>query len=482
FYIDEGGRQYLISHVYSIDDLVTTTTDRNGREINPSIFGVRFSVAQHESINIWGAAAAVPGTSTTVAADDFSGTSPTVTDAAGTTINPAAATLALLSSTDLNNLRDLHDASSASRQQATELPLQNVTVTSTGVPLGEAEWEFIAGPSPGLVPSVVQKSPDPIIPRTEALVIAPVVSEITGDVSLGGGAASESAIGTDVYLQIRRQFEVDSPAEIVINRVTDSSFISGRDEFEQFVAENPELQDGSGYEVWLVTETSGQRVERPIVKFEITGGRPGPATEELPNTFEPYELKELPFEQPVDDSSAQSGSENSDTSDSNATGSTGNRAQPDATGDTTTSSIENGNREYSTASLSADPDESTAFSDGGRDQLPKPTGFSDDRFTDSAHAGRMNTGGAEPVGRNGGSPVDAFGSVTPEADTGGDIGADGIADAAVMAPLTVFAAGELTRASRWRRQQSAVRFSRAARGVRRWLRHQHEEDSDGIRS
>ena len=58
------------------------------------------------------------------------------------------------------------------------------------------------------------------------------------------------------------------------------------------------LQDGAGYEVWLITETSGQQVERPIVKFEVTGGRPGPATEELPDTFEPYELKPLEFQQP----------------------------------------------------------------------------------------------------------------------------------------------------------------------------------------
>ena len=115
-----------------------------------------------------------------------------------------------------------------------------------------------------------------------------------------GAAVGGSAFSTEVYFQIRRQFELDEPSEVVIERVTDGRLISSRDALEQFVRENPELQDGSGYEIWLVTETGGQKVERPIVEFEITGGKPGPAAEEVTETPEPPRLKDVPFEQPVE--------------------------------------------------------------------------------------------------------------------------------------------------------------------------------------
>ena len=116
-----------------------------------------------------------------------------------------------------------------------------------------------------------------------------------------GAAVGGSAFSTEVYFQIRRQFELDEPSEVVIERVTDGRLISSRDALEKFVRENPELQDGSGYEIWLVTETGGQKVERPIVEFEITGGKPGPAAEEVPETAEPPRLKDVPFEQPVEE-------------------------------------------------------------------------------------------------------------------------------------------------------------------------------------
>ena len=291
FYIDEGGEQYLIPHIYSVGDLATTGGDRNGRETNPSIFGVRFSVAQHASINIWGTDATDPAGTLDTPPGDFQGTSPTLTDATGTPINPAATSLALLSSTDTNNLNDFN-------QEAAQLPLANDNVTTTGRPVGLAEWEFIAGPSIGLI--LIEPTPRPMleIPKIEARFNPIVVSKVIGNLDFGAGASSDAAIGTEVYLQIRRYFELDAEAEVVISRIADSEFISNRESFEAFVAENLELQDGAGYEVWLITETGGQRVVRPIVKFEITGGRPGPATELLPDTFEPYELKELEFEQP----------------------------------------------------------------------------------------------------------------------------------------------------------------------------------------
>ena len=299
YYIDAGGSIYQVPHLFAIADLVTTVHDRNGREINPNIIGVRFSVAQHESINIWGNSATVPGTATVETPPDFTSSVPvaTVFDAAGQPIVLPDAGLALLSSTDTNPLQSFN-------QEAAQLPMDNTVVTPTGRPVGEAEWEFIAGPSPGILPFVSSGRPANDTPFVEAPVASSIVSSVVTDINLGSGAASDAAIGTDVYLQIRRHFELDAEAEVVIPRITDNSFISNRESFEQFVRENPVLQDGSGYEVWLITETSGQQVERPIVKFEVTGGRPGPATEQLPGLFEPYELKELEYQQPDENGNA----------------------------------------------------------------------------------------------------------------------------------------------------------------------------------
>ncbi|MEO2017324.1 MAG: VCBS domain-containing protein [Fuerstiella sp.] len=289
FYIDEGGKEYFIPHLYSAFDLTISANDRNGREVNTGLIGVRFSVAQHESINVWGESTPdVPAFDPLNAPDTY-----TVTDATGRTVAPTAAALALLSSTDTNPLRSFS-------QESTQLPFENLDTTPTAAPLGLAEWEFLTGPAPGYLALPPQQTPTANIPLAEAQILSAIVSEIPGDVEFSAGAASDAAVGTEVYLQIRRQFELDTDAEVVISKIRDNTFISKRQSFEDFIRDNPELTDGSGYAVWLITETGGQRIERPIVKFEITGGRPGPATEELPQTFEPYELQELEFEQPTE--------------------------------------------------------------------------------------------------------------------------------------------------------------------------------------
>lgn len=296
FFIDQGGQRYLIPHFYEVTDLVTGPQDRNGRQFNPNIIGVRFSVAQHSSINVWGDTVVDPTSGNTETAPDFTAVNPVapVLDATGAAVVIPGSGLASLSSTDPNPLDEFH-------QQAAELPLANRFVTTTGRPQGLAEWEFIAGPAPGIVLVVPTPLPKLEIPRIEAPIETAIATEIAGNLTFGDGAASDAAIGTDVYLQIRRYFELDAAAEIVMPRITDNTFISNQETLQEFIDQNSELQDGSGYEVWLITETSGQRVERPIVKFEITGGRPGPATEQLPETFEPYELKELEFVQPPDE-------------------------------------------------------------------------------------------------------------------------------------------------------------------------------------
>ncbi|MDG1896941.1 MAG: hypothetical protein P8J37_18700, partial [Fuerstiella sp.] len=314
FYIDQGGKSYIIPHLYAAFDLTVSVNDRNGREVNTGLIGVRFSVAQHESINVWGGATAdVPSFDPLGAPGPYA-----VTDATGQAVVPTAAALALLSSTDTNPLRQLS-------QEAAQLPFSNLDATPSGTPLGLAEWEFLTGPAPGFVAFAPQEKPTTDIRPAEGQEFSATISEISGDVEFGAGAASDAAVGTEVYLQIRRQFELDADAEIVIPTIRDNTFISNRDSFESFIRDNSELTDGSGYEVWLITETSGQKVERPIVKFEITGGRPGPATEELPQTFEPYELKELEFEQPSE--TRPSGENGSD-----GTGTETSQAQPPADG------------------------------------------------------------------------------------------------------------------------------------------------------
>lgn len=140
-------------------------------------------------------------------------------------------------------------------------------------------------------------------PRTDRpTVVAPPELRAALDPPLaadfGGGAAGGSVFSTIVYFQIRRRFETDAAPEVVIERITDGRLIASRPAFEKFVQEHPELQDGSEYEIWLVTETGGQRVERPIVEFEITGGRPGPAQQDTPDHGTAPRLRDVPFEAP----------------------------------------------------------------------------------------------------------------------------------------------------------------------------------------
>jgi hypothetical protein len=158
------------------------------------------------------------------------------------------------------------------------------------------------------IPTVIPAPPaffsNNVTPRVEPLINQstlelvrvpdpPVVTDF------GGSAASGGAAGTQVFFQIRRQFEVDEPAEVVIARIRDSRLIASREALAKFVSENPELQDGAGYEIWLVTETGGQRVERPVMEFEITGGQPGPAIEDSAEAGGELRLLDVPFESPA---------------------------------------------------------------------------------------------------------------------------------------------------------------------------------------
>lgn len=302
FYIDEGGQRYRIPHKYAISDLAVTPNDRNGREDNPNIIGVRFSVAQHRSINVWGQQITDPTGGTPEMPDAFSSTGAfqQITDAAGNVISLPDAGLALLTSTDDNPLSEF-------AQQAVEAPIGPTTPTPSGTPVGKAEWEFIAGPTPGRVQfepteQVMLSVAEPDLPAEVFITVSAI-----NDLTFSEGVSSDSAIGTEVFLQIQRRFERDADPEVVIAKIADQSVVATRERFEEFVRQHPELTDGAGYEIWLITKTGGQSVEQPIVQFEITAGRPGPAMEDLPPQLKMPALQELEFQQPVDDSAEDNG-------------------------------------------------------------------------------------------------------------------------------------------------------------------------------
>lgn len=260
FLIASGGTVNQLGHLYSSTDLVLFQTIQNR-----TVIEVDFSVSHHESISVLGASIVRNGIFELVSGgvltstDDASTVDDSVTAVAGVPPGP------------------VFENGTAIFTIPTTVPPPGLFVVTAPVNVG----------------APVQFAP----PETTTVFETNAIQEF------GGGVVSDSAIGTDVYLQIRRQYELDTEPEIVLRSIRgdDADFISSRLRFEEFVSRNPDLTDGAGYEVWLITETGGQRVERPIVKFEITGGRPGPATEELPETFEPYRLRELEFEQPTEE-------------------------------------------------------------------------------------------------------------------------------------------------------------------------------------
>lgn len=246
FLVANGGQINTVGHLYTTIDLTLFQTRDNVTTIV-----VDMSVSQHSSINVTGSFVEQSETTQAVAGRDIASTD-----------NPLTSP-------------DQFENGIASFRIPTTIP----------APIGFFNIE--ATPRFDRPISIVP-------PESNAGLFSVVVTEF------GGSAVSGSAFSTEVYFQIRRQFEVDGPAEIVIERIADSRLISSREAFEEFVRQKPELQDGAGYEIWLISETNGQKVERPVVEFEITGGQPGPASEEVPNTSEQPRLQDLPFEQPTE--------------------------------------------------------------------------------------------------------------------------------------------------------------------------------------
>ena len=244
--------QIVVGHLYTALDYT-----RFQQQQNRTTIIIDLSVSQHSSINLTASSIAQSGVTQIVPGLDAASTdiSTTVSDRGSDT-------------------PDIFENGIASFKSPTVTPAPPALFTSTFVP--RADRPLNVAP-----------------PENQAAMSAQSTAEF------GSGAVGGSVFSTEVYFQIRRQYQTDGPAEVVVERIIDSSLISSREAFEKFVEQNPELQDGAGYEIWLISETGGQKVERPIVEFEISGGQPGTMHDAEPEGSPAQQLKDLPFEQPA---------------------------------------------------------------------------------------------------------------------------------------------------------------------------------------
>ena len=246
FLVEEGGNRNTVAHLYTARDFTLFQTVRQSTTIV-----VDLSVSQHSSIDLQGVSVSQTGFTQSVPGRDLASSDNAIT-------GPG-----------------IFESGIATFKIPTVTPAPPALFSNGFVPRGDR-------------PAIVA-SPE----NTSA-----TAGTLTAD--FGSGAAGGTAFTTEVYFQIRRQFESDAPSEVVVEKVMDSSLISSREAFEEFVRMHPELQDGAGYEIWLISETGGQKVQRPVVEFEITGGQPGTASESVPDQSAPPQLRDLPFEQPAE--------------------------------------------------------------------------------------------------------------------------------------------------------------------------------------
>ncbi|MFO0975710.1 MAG: hypothetical protein U0996_04890 [Planctomycetaceae bacterium] len=244
YLVEQGGLRNMIGHLYTTLDMTLFQTQLRQTTIN-----VEMSVSQHPSLTLTGSWIEQTGTTQSVPGRD-------------------------VASSD------------------------NVLTGPNTFENGRAQFRI-----PTVTPAPPALFTGAVAAQTERLIVpAPPEVQIALDppvqAELGDGAVSGSAFSTDVFFQIRRQFEADQPAELVIKRLTDSRLISSREALEKYIAQDPRLQDGAGYEIWLISETGGRKVERPIVEFEITGGHPGPARDQSSDSEGQMQLLDLPFELP----------------------------------------------------------------------------------------------------------------------------------------------------------------------------------------
>ena len=164
---------------------------------------------------------------------------------------------------------------------------------------GSARFKFFGegpplnfSPDPEPVPNPVPPNPEPVqvaVPLTVVNVEPPVASRV--------GVSSQSFD----YFQLRRN-EGEAGYEIIDEQISEDNGESLLDPrtLKQYVDDN-NIPDEQDYELWLITtkvNNAGQSVtlERPILKFDVSGGRPIPAIEDLPMEFPELRLEPIPLD------------------------------------------------------------------------------------------------------------------------------------------------------------------------------------------
>lgn len=271
FLIPTGGETYVIPHWYTDFDISSNVDNQAGRFEASDSLPVRFSVSQHSpSIEVRGRAIVNPNDTIQASPRPV----PTSDD-----ISP----LARLSSTDIVD------------QPTDEVArfdngITAFTVVTRSVPPGLLKKEVVEVPSV----KAIDATPDPV--SADDAVISNETQTTT----------SRDGVGSEDFFQLRRTF-ADGTTDIIIKRISEEEGdqLFDRDAFETFVAEE-NLDDGSGYEIWLITSDPGGNVpvERPVFEFEITAGKPGPASEELPDKLD--DLRLVPVDKSLEQSLEQS--------------------------------------------------------------------------------------------------------------------------------------------------------------------------------
>ena len=262
FLIPEGGREYVIPHRYTDTDISLNFASEPGRSEASDPIQVRFAVSQHvPSILVSGRVVIDPA--------DVNRVEPIVI--------PTSENVAPLGQISSTNVVD---------DPPLLLPRFDNGVTEFVIPTRS-------------VPRALLVKRETPIPEVQKISAPPetIISEETVFGEEVASSASGGGTGSEDFFQLRRRFP-DGSVDVVIKRIDEVSgdqlFEAGA--FDEFVADE-NLDDGSGYEIWLITtDPRGDvPVERPVFEFDVTAGKPGPAAEEIPDRFE--ELKLVPVDE-----------------------------------------------------------------------------------------------------------------------------------------------------------------------------------------
>ena len=246
-FLANDDRTYTFGHVYSVLDVNDIVANNGGTAT------VRFGVSHHESISVAGNRV------------DQNGANEAVPDG-------------IISQTAGDN---------------------DPLTTDTGFEDGRAEFNFVNTPLPPVLENDPAPQPNPAPPNPEPVQIAVplTVVNVEAPVASRVGVSSQSFD----YFQLRRN-EGEAGYEIIDEQISEDNGESLLDPktLKQYVDDN-NIPDEQDYELWLITtkvNNAGQSVtlERPILKFDVSGGRPIPAIEDLPMEFPELRLEPIPLD------------------------------------------------------------------------------------------------------------------------------------------------------------------------------------------